>query len=115
MRWRACPVVVLWPGAGGALYGASIGPDACAGRRCLRCLGEGRSASIHLGGEVEMTFENRPDAVAIASDEGDALVPGTQARAVAQAASQRDRQGCDRPRPCHRQGARDRETSENIR
>ena len=31
-----------------------------------------------------MNFENRPDAVAIASDEGDALVPGSQARAVAQ-------------------------------
>ena len=31
-----------------------------------------------------MNFENNTDAVSITSDEGDALVPGTQARAVAQ-------------------------------
>jgi hypothetical protein len=31
-----------------------------------------------------MNCENNTDAICIASDEGDALVPGTQARAVAQ-------------------------------
>ncbi len=31
-----------------------------------------------------MNFESSTDAVCITSDEGDALVPGTQARAVAQ-------------------------------
>ena len=31
-----------------------------------------------------MNFENSTDAVCITSDEGDALVPGTQARAVAE-------------------------------
>jgi hypothetical protein len=31
-----------------------------------------------------MNFESSTDAVCIASDEGDALVPGTEARAVAE-------------------------------
>jgi hypothetical protein len=37
-----------------------------------------------LESELKMNFENNTDPVCITSDEGDALVPGTQARAVAQ-------------------------------
>lgn len=34
--------------------------------------------------ELKMNFESSTDVVSITSDDGDALVPGTQARAVAQ-------------------------------
>jgi hypothetical protein len=37
-----------------------------------------------LESELKMNFENNTDAVCITSDNGDALVPGTQALAVAQ-------------------------------
>jgi hypothetical protein len=42
--------------------------------------------SLHpLGGEVEMTLENRPDAVAIISTNGEAIIPGPMAVAAARA------------------------------
>jgi hypothetical protein len=37
-----------------------------------------------LESEPKMNFESSTDVVCITSDEGDALVPGTQARAVAE-------------------------------
>ena len=45
-------------------------------------LGERSPPSI--GNDLKMNFENSPDAVCITSDEGDALVPGTEARAAAE-------------------------------
>jgi hypothetical protein len=37
-----------------------------------------------LESELKMNFESSTDVVCITSDEGDALVPGTEARAVAE-------------------------------
>jgi hypothetical protein len=42
------------------------------------------AAPVPLESELKMNFETSTDVVCITSDEGDALVPGTEARAVAE-------------------------------
>ena len=49
----------------------------------IASLGE-RSCSRQLEANRKMNFESSSGAVCITSDEGDALVPGTHARAVAE-------------------------------
>jgi hypothetical protein len=42
------------------------------------------AAPVRLESELKMNFESSTDVVCITSDEGDALVPGTEARALAE-------------------------------
>lgn len=57
-------------------------PNRCPGLN--RRLAFRLDAPVRLESELKMNFESSTDVVCITSDEGDALVPGTQARAVAE-------------------------------